>query len=392
MRILITDGDERSALAAARSLVAAGYDVHAAAPGRLSLAGVSRRVTPRAIGADPLADPRGYARAVARLVRELGIDVLLPVTDASVEALLEYRDELPPRVQLPLPDLRAYRQASDKAQSLELARSAGLDIPESVVLVGPDSRDLPADFFPAVLKPHRSVVPADASRAARRKVGVQYVAHPEACRAALGALPDGAFPVLLQRQVHGPGEGLFLLRWNGRMIAAFAHRRLREKPPEGGVSVYRESIAVPPQLLAGGTKLLKLLDWQGVAMVECKREIKTGRHVFMEVNGRLWGSLQLAVDAGVDFPTLLVACALGRSVPAVNTYREGVRSRWLWGDIDHLYLRLRNGGRTSGKLAAALNFLRVHPSRDREEIWRWRDPGPFLIESLRRLPFTGGIK
>src|SRR5439155_393437 len=82
----------------------------------------------------------------------------------------------------------------------------------------------------------------------------------------------GAFPVLLQRRVRGPGEGLFLLRWNGRVLAAFAHRRLREKPPAGGVSVYRESIAAPPELVAAGTRLLEVLDWRGVAMVERWRD------------------------------------------------------------------------------------------------------------------------
>jgi predicted ATP-grasp superfamily ATP-dependent carboligase len=401
MRVLITDGNERSALAAARSLVAAGYHVHAAAPGRLSLAGVSRRVTPLAIGADPLADPQGYAGAVARLVRDLGIDVLLPVTDPSVEALLEYRNELPAGVQLPLPDLTTYRHASDKAAMLELARAAGLTVPPTVVLETRAAGErLPGlEFFPAVVKPHRSVIPADkGGRGERRKVGVAQVTDAPSCRAVLAGLPDGAFPVLLQQRVHGPGEGLFGLRWNGRMVATFAHRRLREKPPQGGVSVYRESIAPPAELIAAGTKLLAHLGWQGVAMVECKRDLATGRFVFMEVNGRLWGSLQLAIDAGVDFPALLVSCALGLPVAPVSSYRVGVRSRWFWGDVDHLYLRLRDGngaigggteGERGGRLAAVRNFLHCHLGRDREEIWRWRDPGPFLLETLSRFGLAG---
>jgi predicted ATP-grasp superfamily ATP-dependent carboligase len=157
---------------------------------------------------------------------------------------------------------------------------------------------------------------------------------------------------------------------------------LREKPPEGGVSVYRESIALDGELAAAGRRLLEALNWQGVAMIECKRDETTGRHVLMEVNGRLWGSLQLAIDAGVDFPRLLVACALGQRPPAVTQYRVGVRSRWFWGDVDHLYLQLRNGGGPAGKLAAVRDFVRV--GLRREEIWRWRDPAPFLLETLQQ--------
>ncbi len=394
MRILVTDGNERSALAATRSLIAAGHEVHVASRQRWSLAGASRAARRCRLTTDPLSDPFEYAREAGEGIRRLAVDLVLPVTDPSVEALLEYRAVLPPRVLLPLPDLAAYRRASDKAETLELARTAGLAVPETVVLASrAASVELPTeDFFPAFVKPHRSVIRADGATARRCKVGASYVADAASCRAVLAALPDRAFPVLLQRRVQGPGEGLFGLRWNGRMVAMFAHRRLREKPVEGGVSVYRESIAPPAELVAAGTKLLARLDWQGVAMIECKRDLATGRYVFMEVNGRLWGSLQLAIDAGVDFPALPVGCAVGSPPVPVASYRIGVRSRWFWGDVDHLYLRLRDGKgavERKGRLAAVRDFLRFRPGRDREEIWRWTDPAPFVLESLTRLGLAG---
>ena len=269
MRILITDGGERAALATARSLVAAGYRVYVAARRRSSLAGVSRGVRSWRVRSDALDRPAHYAAEVAAVARAQGVDVLLPVTDPSVEALLEHRNALPEHVLLPFPDLDTYRRASDKAHTLELAGAAGLAVPDTLLFATPaDCGNLPAaSFFPAVLKPHRSVIPAEVMGDVRkRKVGVTYVDDPASCRAGLAALPAGAFPVLLQRRVRGPGEGLFLLRWNGRVLAAFAHRRLREKPPAGGVSVYRESIAAPPELVAAGTRLLEVLDWRGVAI------------------------------------------------------------------------------------------------------------------------------
>jgi predicted ATP-grasp superfamily ATP-dependent carboligase len=299
---------------------------------------------------------------------------------------------LPPTLALPLPDLATYRRASDKLQVLELARSAGFAVPETVVLeCGDQEGAWPDALFPAVLKPHRSVVTVEGRR---RAVGVSFVRDSAECRRALALLPAAAFPVLLQRRVTGVGEGLFALRWEGRTLARFAHRRLREKPPAGGVSVYRESIALDPQLVSAGERLLDALDWKGVAMIECKRDPDTGRHVIMEINGRFWGSVQLAIDAGIDFPVLLVGCALGRT-PAESTgtgYRVGVRSRWFWGDVDHLYLRLTRSlaqlqvaDDYDSRLRAVLRFLTVHPGRDRCEVWRWRDPAPFLFETSQRL-------
>ena len=132
------------------------------------------------------------------------------------------------------------------------------------------------------------------------------------------------------------------------MRASFAHRRLREKPPSGGVSVYRESIAADPALVERSRRLLEHFGWQGVAMVEYKVDERTGTPMLMEINGRFWGSLQLAVDAGVDFPRLLIECAEGRLPRRRRLYAVGTRLRWWWGDVDQLLLRLRRSSEQLG--------------------------------------------
>jgi predicted ATP-grasp superfamily ATP-dependent carboligase len=347
-------------------------------------------VRPHVLATDPLTDPAGYAAEVGQLASREGTGLLLPMTDPSLEALLERRAALPTAVVVPFPDLSTYRAASDKAHVLTLARESGFDVPETQLIATPGDGDggIPdAAFFPAVVKPHRSVVTLGGMR---RKTVVTLVADPAACRRALAALPAPAFPVLLQRRVSGVGEGFFALRWGGRTVAMFAHRRLREKPPAGGVSVYRESIALDDRLVRPGLRLLDALGWNGVAMIECKRDQATGRQVVMEMNARFWGSLQLAIDAGIDFPSLLVRCAAGEAVPECYQYRVGVRSRWFWGDVDQLYLRLRRSRAelqleegAGSRLQALLDFLRVDPGRDRCEVWRWTDPAPFIVETLQ---------
>src|ERR1041384_1696283 len=98
---------------------------------RWSLAGVSRGVRSHALQSDALSDPRGYVAELRTLTRDEGIDTLLPTTDPSVEAVLEYRAMLPEQLHVPLPSLAAYRAASDKARMLELARNCGLAGPET---------------------------------------------------------------------------------------------------------------------------------------------------------------------------------------------------------------------------------------------------------------------
>src|SRR6266536_1921372 len=91
-RVLVTDGEQRAALAVVRSRGRAGFTPLVAESRSRSLAGVSRFARGRYVVPDALAAPDRFAEAVAGLARELKVDVVLPITDASVLAVLAVRD------------------------------------------------------------------------------------------------------------------------------------------------------------------------------------------------------------------------------------------------------------------------------------------------------------
>ena len=352
------------------------------------MAGVSRGVHEHVVATDPLAEPAVFADAIARVSREIAARVLLPISDGAVSAILGNVGVVPRDCVLPFPSYETFLRASNKVDLLPLAQAAGFGVPESTVVPSRAAarRVELGSVLPGILKPHRSVVQTGRSQ---RRLPTVRLGSAEDARRLLDELPDEAFPVLVQRRIEGPGVGFFALRWDGAVRAAFAHRRLREVPPSGGVSVYRESIALDPALADAGGRLLAALGWQGPAMVECKYEASSGTYYVIEVNARFWGSLQLAIDAGVDFPRLLIAWALGERPPTASTYRVGIRSRWFWGEMDHLYLRvkLREARQSAvGALVASLSESLGHvPGRDRCEVLRLSDPRPFVVETLRRL-------
>ncbi|MGH6841488.1 MAG: hypothetical protein ACREDV_05260 [Methylocella sp.] len=72
---------------------------------------------------------------------------------------------------------------------------------------------------------------------------------------------------------------------------------------------------------------LKALEWQGVAMMEYRWDEPSGAFHFMEMNGRFWESLHLALRAGVDFPLLLLDLFHGREPIARMKPAKNVRSR-----------------------------------------------------------------
>lgn len=382
--IIITDAEERSALAVVRSLGRAGWRVVTCGRRSSALAGRSRHSVRYCQVPDPLRDPTAFADAVVALARALGARYLIPVSEAALLALLPRRAELPPGA-IPWPSLDTVRDICDKQRVLAVAPTVGISVPRQVVLEDRTAtrEDLPLGW-PVVAKPARSVAGANGTW---EKLRVHHAASVEELRRVVDHLPDAAFPLLLQERVVGPGVGIFLLIWDGVVRAAFAHRRIREKPPSGGVSVYREAIAADPGLVEKSRLLLAHFGWSGVAMVEYKVDERTGVPSLMEINGRFWGSLQLAIDAGVDFPRLLLECAEGTTMQPPE-YQPGIRLRWWWGDVDHLLARLRHSSSalglppgSPGRLAAVGQFLRVR-RRDRGEVFRVDDPMPFFHESL----------
>src|SRR5262245_57436298 len=283
--VLVPDGEQRAALAVVRSLGRHGVKVHVASHIRRSLAGGSRFAASESLVPDPIKGAEGYATAIARLSADRETPVILPATEASTMALLEHRNLLGP-VRIATSDLTRFRRATDKAALMALASQLDVDVPAQWTLESVEDIDkVPTQRYPLVVKPARSVVTGVAGR---RKVGVRYARDRAELAEIIRWLGPEAGPFLLQARISGPGVGIFLLRWNGSILATFAHRRIREKPPSGGVSVCCESIEASSELVGQSVRLLEALDWEGVAMVEDKQDRRTGRHYLMEINPRFW--------------------------------------------------------------------------------------------------------
>jgi len=160
---------------------------------------------------------------------------------------------------------------------------------------------------------------------------VRYVHTPAELRAVAG--PES----LIQEYVGGEARALFALYDRGTPLVVFQHRRVREFPATGGASTVAESI-YDPELTEVGLRLLDALHWHGVAMVEFKWSVRSG-YTLMEINPKFWGSLDLAIAAGVEFPSLAVRLACGERIARAFTYPVGVRFQWVFDDLLHVAAR-----------------------------------------------------
>lgn len=386
MRILVTDPEQRAALAAARALGRGGFEVYTIG-GERGLAGVSKYVAEhQSLPLNQLANSDAFRDSVGALVRRVQADAVVPVTDRASRALLGFDQEIGAVVAGP--SRHAYLAASDKASLLATAQQCGLRVPQQQLLEAPGSALAPELVNGwVVVKPAHSVVEVDGAMVSTT---VRYALGREALTRLVATYPAQAYPLMLQERIVGYGEGVFLLRKQQQTQLVFAHRRLREKPPAGGVSTYREAIQPPAALVTQCEALLDALGYEGAAMIEFKRDAVTGEHVLMEINARLWGSVQLAVDAGVNFPLALVQSALGQPFTGHNSAKVGVRSVWELGELDHMWALLRRSpeqlqlppGEKSG-VPAVFKALFNRRLGDHPEVFCLSDPMPFFAEFSR---------
>ncbi len=382
-KVLVLDANQRSALAVIRSLGRRGLTVVVGDSTKKPLGAASRYAASSVVFPDPATAPGQFCDEIGASVVGRAIEFVIPATDLTT-MLLVSQPNLAKIVRLGAPPPKSYEALTDKAHLMELARSLNIRVPETRIARSMDDvLHAVRDFgFPVVLKPARSRYLREGQVLSTSVEIVHSQKHLSQALKGQGWFAD--IPCLVQRFVPGHGAGIFALYGPTGPIAWFAHRRLREKPPGGGVSVLCESVQINTAMQTAASKLLSAAGWTGVAMIEF-RVAADGTPYLMEVNGRFWGSLQLAIDCGVDFPWLLYQLTDGLPTTPPKSYASGRRLRWLLGDLDRLILELRDSkSPPSGKMSVLVGFLRTFADFScRQEVLRLSDPAPGLREAVQ---------
>lgn len=385
--VLVTDADRGSALAIIRSLGRRGWRVIAGGEDPGSIGFHSRYASERLVYPSPGRESLRFVESVLGTVVRNEVDLILPVTDAVILPLHEERARFCGHTRLAIPeDSGSLHAVTDKNETLSLAESLGVPTPRGVLATTKEAALQGAERFgwPVVLKPRSSRVlqdggGIDAFEVSYARSGLDLLEN-------LGRL-EGRCDVLVQEYCGGVGRGIGLLLHEGRPLAAFQHRRVHEVPITGGASSLRVSEALDPTLYDYSVRILSALRWTGLAMVE----FKVGPHGvrLMEVNGRVWGSLPLAVMSGVDFPALLANLYLhgpprDGSAPQL-TYRVGVLARNLALDVTWILATLGRRRRfpflpAPSRRDGLGGLLSLFRPRVRFDVQSLSDPRPGLAE------------
>ena len=373
--LLVEDGQSRGALAAARALRKAGWDVGVAAPESQGLASWSRTVKWRHRAAAVSTSPDRFIADVARAVSEGSYDIVFPCGDAEVFALSAGRSQIDSVV--PYAGHDVVMHSFDKLELADAASECGLAVPWTAVAT---DEALAGSHLPAIVKARLHSPPGGNS--ARLEVGVAHDAE-EARRLIVSIRAAGGEP-LIQEMVEGELCALTLLLDQEGVVLGEVQQTAHGTWPRGaGASVRAITEPVSEPTRAAAVKLLTSIGWFGLAELQFIRP-PSGEPRLIDLNGRFYGSLALAVRAGVNLPALWAGAAMergssrqseGNGGAAFSSARPGVRYQWLEGDLR----RSLQSGAPVGQIMSCIrySFGAAH------SIWSTRDPWPGLRHAAR---------
>jgi len=312
--ILVTDGEDRHALAIIRSLGRKGHTITAVSHDSNPISFLSKYVSYK-INSPLSSNHKEYGDFLLNLIKKNKYDVLVVCTEHVINILSQRRQEFAPFVKFALPSNESFKITADKIATLKYAAEKKIPMPRTVF---PES--IEQAFEKAKVLEYPFVIKGSQGSGAAN-VDIVYGKHEFENKylKVIENLKDFGVEELpmLQEFVEGVGYGFSTIYNNGKRIAHFMHRRLLQYPSAAGQCVIAHQV-FEKELEESGTRLFDSLDWHSVGMAEFRKDVKDGIFKLMEINPRFWGSVDLPIRLGIDFADLYRRLALNEDLQEIK--------------------------------------------------------------------------
>lgn len=305
---------------------------------------------------------KNFARVLLEELKKNNVEVVMPIGYYSNIACSKYKDKIKKFSSILISDYDKMIIASDKEKMSEFVKQVNVPVPKTWVInnIGQAKK----------IKFDGEMIIKSSKEMKGKKVeyltgGAELISKLKE-RLVFG-------PQIVQERIFGFGCGFLALYKEGKLKASFQHKRIRQYPFSGGVSSAAESY-YDPKLEEFGKKILDSLKWEGVAMVEFIYDVKDKKYKFIELNPKFWGSLDLAISSGVEFPYLYYLAAKNINFKAPK-YAVGVRFQWV---LPEDTLRIKSA---PDKAEALKEYLRdmVDSKVNKDICYLFSDPLPTLL-------------
>jgi len=370
------DSNSRKGLAIAKTLVKSGYDVHIGNDDIHTIPFKSKYLK-KHLKYRSLETDEGI-KDLVNYIKKNNIDILLPLEESTIEIIYDNYDSLKSVSKIPIPKKEVFELARDKFKTVEFLEKVGINFPKSIIIQEISEIDKLELEYPVVIKPRKS----SGSR------GITYVNSKEELKEKYVKVNEIYSSPMIQEFIPQNGNKyqiLMLIDKEQNLKAKISQQLLRQYPINGGPGTFWKSISLP-ELEEKSYKLLKEMNWYGVACVEFITNPKNGKAYFMEINPRFWGTIHLSNYLGINFPDKLVKTELNIEYEEKYNEKEDYYCQWGFpGD----FLNFLMGGK---KFYNEYGYFFKKPDKITYAIWDKKDIKPFIFNILYSIKDLFSIK
>ena len=374
MTVLVTDGSYKNSLAIIRTLGEKNIQIYSASKDRKSLCSYSKYCKKAFLYPHPRHDPQRFIQQIINILKKNEIDVLMPVGVAPFTLFSKHKDELEKYTRVPVASYDKFQIAHDKAKANELAVKNNVPAPLSF---NPKTiKELKSSLkelqFPLVIKARKGTSSNQIRYANNKDEAITiWNEFEKLAKDKNRDVIDYSFP-LVQEYLPGEIVDVVFVFNEGKIRGCLTQKRILTMPVRGGSGALNIT-TFDKEAARYGVKLMKALKWHGVGMVEFKRDIN-GTPKLLEINPKFWGTSELSISAGLNFPYMLYKIAMDGDTEANYKYLYPKKFGWpLPMGVKHLF-------ETNTPVFTFKEYMKLFAVRNGTDIRLLDDPNPLSLQ------------
>ena len=369
VKVLLLDGYGRQLPTILRQLHDLGCEITTLNCSKLDIGYTSRYPKKRLVEPETRHDNVALEKVLDREIFSGNYDVVFPMLEPSTEILTRKIDEYGKYVRIIAAPYDAFMRAYDK--QVTMVACMDNDIPCPITKRDDETLDeyIEKVGFPIAVKPRKGT----------GSIGFHCIKTREELDALISKEGFKIEENVLQQyipQTDTQYGAYIMLDKNGDVKSAMVADKARWYPIDGGAACLSRSVN-RPDIIDYSVRLLKALEWKGVAHLDFIGDPRDGLAKCMEINGRITASMKICWYAGIPIVKQLLQYAFDREVEEYNEpIPEDLRLRYSQTDIMWF---LKSPKRWSFRPFWFSN------KRTTDFIWSWKDPVPYFSYTLSHI-------
>ncbi len=319
IRVLLADGGARQTLTLLHGLKKIGCHVTVICYSKYDVCYASNLPDAKILDEHGFGASDGFEDFLLSQIIDRKYDVLMPVAEMTTNKVTKNEDEYKKYVKLACAPRKAYIQAFNKQNTFEHAMNIGIPCPTTRRTEQSIDDYLNQVDFPIIIKPRSGMGSIGFHKFEKREDFWPYVQEHQI------DLNQYVIQKFIQYDKY-LGAILFVDQ-KGNVCMAYADEVLRWFPIDAGTACLIRSID-NPELLNNSARLLKAMNWQGVAALSFMIDKTDKTPKLQEINGRIPASIKLSWQCGFNVAKLLIEMAFDQDVeqyPANTTFGQMTR-------------------------------------------------------------------